>query len=85
MGSGSMLLAVLRDVLNKEGPEYLPRISLSGTDMDIKCCKMAVAQIASACMMNNYTIAELRIMHGNTLTYQMDTFYHSISPLYRSL
>lgn len=66
-GSGALLLAVARVVLEDSGPATLNRIFLDGTDLDRICARLAAVQIVANVNLHRFDLGGVEIRHGDTL------------------
>jgi hypothetical protein len=67
VGSGVMLGAFLRNVLEKFDVQGLRRISITGIDLDPVCIRMFSVQILANCSLRKLEIGEVVALHGNAL------------------
>lgn len=67
VGAGALLLGVLAQVLESQGPEALPWISLTGIDIDGRCARMYPCQVMSGLYIHQLSLGELVSYQGNAL------------------
>lgn len=67
VGSGAKLLAMMRKVLDDDGPSKLLKWSLTGVDLDPVCAKMFAVQMMSNVMFKELPIGEIVAIHGDSL------------------
>lgn len=82
-GSGALLLAVARIVLQDLGPAALNRIHLDGTDLDSICARVAAVQIVSNVNLHRFDLGGVEIRHGDSLrleTYEVILSATSLHP-----
>ncbi|WP_330178454.1 N-6 DNA methylase [Candidatus Vondammii sp. HM_W22] len=67
VGAGGMVLAFLAEILERQGPEAIKWISVTGIDLDRMCCRLFPCQVLSSLLVNRIELGELISYHGNTL------------------
>ncbi|ACT51314.1 N-6 DNA methylase [Methylovorus glucosotrophus] len=67
-GSGSLILASLRNILKNHGKEALKHIELVAMDIDMKMVQLCSIQIVLHCLFHRIEINNLKMYWANTLT-----------------
>jgi len=83
-GSGVMLLSTAEVVLRRHGEDSLKDLSLTGTDIDPLCSKMAAVQLLGSCAMHGLSLGEVVIYRGNSLGSPQDltVVVHASNPAF---
>lgn len=66
-GSGAMLLALLQEVVESQGPHALRYLSLTAVDLDPLCAKMTAVQLLYFAIRVVSPIGEIAVFQGNAL------------------
>lgn len=66
-GSGVMLLAFARAVIENVGPSALRAYSFTAVDLDCTVARIAAAQLLTCLCVTATTLGELVVLHGNSL------------------
>lgn len=82
VGSGVMMSAFLRQILETQGPDALKRVSVTGIDLDPVCIRMFALQMLANCNIHRFQIGELLAFHGNALgdLSRLTTILHASAP-----
>lgn len=66
-GSGALLLGFMRSAVESQGAAVLERYSFTAIDLDFLCARMCAAQLLVNVHVQNLSVGELLVYHGDAL------------------
>ena len=70
VGSGALVLGLVKHVLGTHGPQKLLKLSLTGVDLDPVCVHMFAVQMLASMLFHDLPVGEVVAVHGNSIVPQ---------------
>lgn len=77
-GTGSLILAAMRNVYENHGKEGVQLLDIYGIDIDPLMCKASILQIEMASIIHKVEHNQFRMFYGNALLENQEILYRSI-------